>query len=285
MLSWITFPDHYLDPIAPIFHTAEGTRPHMSTLPDPSRDMDERDWWDLWNRSYRTRENNDAVSSELFERTAAVINRMTQAEGRRVLEVACGAGTLSRLLAFASYHGLDISPAAIDLARQKAKSIQKKAGASPATYEVADFHQWHVPQVPFDIVVCADAIEGIRDQPAAIRKMAQSLGPKGTLLVVAINRFVYRRIQRTSTAPLQCGPVSRWLSRRELHDLIKSAGFTIERSWTIMPRGNLGVLRVINSHRLNHVFGPRCGAVLRRLKERVGLGQYRVIIARKAETS
>jgi len=33
------------------------------------------------------------------------------------------------------------------------------------------------------------------------------------------------------------------------------------------------------------VFGSRCAAVLRRLKERVGLGQYRVIIARKAEAS
>jgi len=256
----------------------------MKTVPDPSRDMDERSWWDLWNRSYRAKENNDAVSSELFARTAAVVNEMTQTDGSRVLEVACGAGALSRLLTYSSYHGLDISPTAIEIARQKAKPVRPIEDAGHATYEVADFHNWPMPPDPFDLVLCADAIEGIRDQRAAIRKMAQSLGPKGTLLLVAINKFVYQRIRRTATTPLQCGPVSHWLSRRELHELVKSAGFTIERMWTIMPRGNCGILRVINSHKLNHAFGPRCAAVLRRLKERAGLGQYRVIVARKRMT-
>ena len=250
-------------------------------LADRSVSMDERSWWDLWNGSYRAKDNNDAISRELFERAAAVINRMSPAEGGRVLEVACGAGALSRMLTYSSYHGLDMSPAAIEIARQKAKSIPQTVGASPPTYEVADFHSWPVPPDPFDVVVCADAIEGFRDQRAALRKMAQSLGPGGTLLLAAINRFVYRRIRRTTTSPLECGPVSHWLSSRELNKLIKSAGLTIERSWTIMPRGNCGILRLINARRLNQVFGPRCEALLRRLKERVGLGQYRVVIARK----
>jgi len=243
--------------------------------------MDERSWWDLWNRSYRAKDNNDTISSELFECAAAVISRMSQAEGGRVLEVACGAGALSRLLTYSSYHGLDMSPVAIEIARQKAKSIPQTVGASPPNYEVADFVSWPVPPNPFDVVVCVDAIVCFRDQPLAMRKMAQSLRPEGRLLLTAINKFVYRRIRRTSTAPLASGPVSHWLSSRELNELIKSAGFTIERSWTIMPRGNCGILRVINAHRLNQVFGPRCEALLRRLKERVGLGQYRVVIARK----
>jgi len=243
--------------------------------------MDERTWWDFWNKSYRTRDNNDAVSSELFERAAAVINELTQTEGCRVLEVACGAGALSRLLTYSSYHGLDISPAAIEIARQKAKSIQQSKGASPPTYEVADFHDWPLPPDPFEVVVCVDAIMCFRDQRLAIRKMAQSLRPEGRLVLTAINPFVYQRIRRTPTTPLQSGPVSHWLSGRELHALIKSAGLTIELSWTIMPRGNRGILRLINAHRLNRAFGPRCEAAFQRLKERVGLGQYRVVIARK----
>ncbi|HXX24999.1 MAG TPA: class I SAM-dependent methyltransferase [Terriglobia bacterium] len=253
----------------------------MKTIPDPSRDMDEKSWWDLWNRSYRAKDNNDAVSGELFERAAGVANAMTRTQGGRVLEVACGAGALSRLLTYSTYHGLDISGAAIEIARQRAESIQQLTGASPPRYEVADFHDWPLPPGPFDLVVCVDAIEAFRDQRVAIRKMAQSLGPGARLLLVAINQFVYRHIRRTPTSPLQCGPVSHWLSGRELHELVKSAGFAIERSWTIMPRGNCGILRVINSHKLNHAFGPRCAAVLRSLKERVGLGQYRVIVARK----
>jgi 2-polyprenyl-3-methyl-5-hydroxy-6-metoxy-1,4-benzoquinol methylase len=244
--------------------------------------MDEKSWWDLWNSSYRTKENNDPVSSELFERAAAVINAMTRTGGGRVLEVACGAGAISRLLTYSSYHGLDISPAAIEIACQKAKSIQPPRGASPPTYEAADFHNWPLPSDQFDVVVCVDAIVCFRDQPLAMRKMAQSLRPGGRLLLTAINPFVYNRIRRTATAPLASGPVSHWLSARELRTLIESAGFTIERWWTIMPRGNVGILRLINWRRLNQAFGPRWEAALRRLKERLGLGQYFVVSARKA---
>ena len=254
---------------------------YINMIPDRSRDMDEKSWWDLWNSSYRTKDNNDAVSSELFERAAAVVNTMTQTAGCRVLEVACGAGALSRFLTYSSYHGLDISPAAIEIARQKAKTIQQSTGVPPPTYEAADFHDWPLPPDPFDVVVCVDAIMCFRDQQLALRKMAQGLRPGGTLVLTAINPFVYNRIRRTATTPIQSGPVSRWLSGGELHAMIKSVGLAIERSWTIMPRGNRGILRLINSSRLNQAFGPRFEAVLRRLKERVGLGQYRVIVARK----
>jgi 2-polyprenyl-3-methyl-5-hydroxy-6-metoxy-1,4-benzoquinol methylase len=257
----------------------------MKTMPDPSRDMDEVSWWDYWNQSWRTKDNNDPVSNELFQRAAAVVNEMTQADGGRVLEVACGAGRFSRLLTYSTYHGLDLSPAAVQIACEKAKDPSQLRGASRPSYEAADFHVWPLQPESFDLVVCVDAIMCFRDQRLAIRKMAQSLRPEGMLLLTAINPFVYNRIRRTPAAPLLSGPVSRWLSRRELHELVKSAGFAIERSLTIMPRGNRGILRVINSHKLNHVFGSRCAAVLRRLKERVGLGQYRVIIARKAEAS
>jgi hypothetical protein len=92
---------------------------------------------------------------------------------------------------------------------------------------------------------------------------------------------VYNRIRRVRGVRLESGPVSHWLSRRELHDLVLQAGFTIERSNTIMPRGDMGFLRVVNARRLNHAFGPHVASILRRLKERFALGQYRVVVARK----
>jgi 2-polyprenyl-3-methyl-5-hydroxy-6-metoxy-1,4-benzoquinol methylase len=247
---------------------------------DRSREMEERSWWDLWNTSHRKKDNNDPISSELFDRASAVINAITQTEGGRVLEVACGAGAISRLLKYSSYHGLDISPAAIEIARQKAKSARLPRGVSLPTYEAADFHDWPLPAEKFDVVICVDAIVCFRDQSLVIRKIAQSLRPEGKLVLTAINPFVYNRIRRTAAAPLANGPVSHWLSGRQIHQLIKSAGFTVERSSTIMPRGNRGILRVINSPRLNHAFGPGVEAALKRLKELVGLGQYRIVVAR-----
>jgi 2-polyprenyl-3-methyl-5-hydroxy-6-metoxy-1,4-benzoquinol methylase len=245
--------------------------------------MDERSWWDLWNSSYRAEDNKDETASELFARTAAVINEMTQAGSDRVLEIGCGAGSLSRSLKYSSYHGLDMSSAAIDIARRQAEPTQRPSGASCTTYEVADFHEWPLPLYLFDVAVCVDAVAYFRDQRFVLRKIAQSLKTRGTLVLTTINPFVYNRIRRTRWTTLENGPVSNWLSRRELHTLIKSAGLTIEHSYTIMPRGNSGILRLVNARCVNQAFGSRSSAVLRRLKEQIGLGQYRLVVARKED--
>ena len=244
--------------------------------------MDARSWWDLWNTSHRVKDDNDPVSTELFERAAGVINEITGSGGCSVLEIACGAGSLSRKLHYSSYHGLDLSPAAIELAREKSLQMQPPSGASLPTYEAADFHEWPLPTQSFDLVLCVDAIAYFRDQKLVMNKIAQSLRPKGKFVLTTINPFVYDRIQRTKWVTLQSGPVNRTLSRAELHSLLQQAGFRIERSFTIMPRGELGILRYTNSYHLNESFGPRVSAYLRRLKEQCGLGQYRVVVARKA---
>ena len=248
---------------------------------DRSRDMDEKSWWDLWNKTHRTKEDNDPVSSELFARTADVVNEITKKEPCRVLEIGCGAGKLSRLLTYRSYHGLDISPAAIELARQKSESITLSPGMSIPTYEAADFHDWPLQSDSFDLAICVDAVMCFRDQRLALKKIAKSLRIGGRLVLTAINPFVYNRIRRTQTSPLASGPVSRWVSGRELHQLITSGGLVIERSYTIMPRGNCGILRFVNARRVNEAFGPRSAAIVRRLKEDMGFGQYRVVVARR----
>src|SRR6202051_1147315 len=112
--------------------------PTNSSSVDRSREMDEKSWWDLWNSSHRTKDDNDAVSSELFERAAAVVNGITRNSNCRVLEIACGTGTLSRMIVCSSYHGLDISPTAIEIARQKSARIAVPANSVPPAYEDAD---------------------------------------------------------------------------------------------------------------------------------------------------
>jgi 2-polyprenyl-3-methyl-5-hydroxy-6-metoxy-1,4-benzoquinol methylase len=249
---------------------------------DRSRALDEKSWWDQWNTAYRAKDNFDVVSSELFSRAAAVINALTRKESSRVLEIACGTGTLSRTLTFSSYHGLDISAAAIDIARQRSANAVFSAGAQQPTYEVADICVWPTPAESFDLVICVDAISSIREQQLAMTKMAESLRPGGRLVLTTINRFVYDRIRRSASVKLENGPVSHWLTRSELHTLVSNAGFAIEQSHTIMPRGNMGILRIVNSHRLNYALGSRVAGVLRQVKENTGLGQYSLVVARKA---
>lgn len=254
----------------------------MQTPLPPQRvlDRDETTWWDFWNTSYRAEDGKDVISTELFAHVANVISQL-QPSGRRILEVACGSGTLSRLLSYKSYLGMDISPAAIAIAFDKAQSIVRREGMELPRYEACDFHEWRGSREPFDLVICVDAIVCFRDQTLILRKMGESLTPGGSLVLTAINPFVYSRIRRTVTSPIQEGPVSHWLSRSELHSLVLAAGLSIEKSYTIMPRGNRGILRIVNSPRLNNALPPSMQTTLRHLKERLGIGQYRVLIARK----
>jgi len=248
-----------------------------------AQELEERDWWDLWNTSHRSKDNNDEVSVELFKHVAAIIRDLSQGQAKRILEVACGTGTLSRQLEFSSYHGLDISPAAIGIASSKAARLSPPEGTERPTYELADVHDWPLPSRLFDVAVCVDAVAYFRDQQLALNKIARVLTPSGQLVLTTINPFVYNRIRRTAQNPLKEGSIRRWLSRAELHDLITSARLRIERSYTIMPRGQMGILRIINSRKLNHALGDRAEQTFRRCKEQIGLGQYRVVVAGKRE--
>jgi hypothetical protein len=133
------------------------------------------------------------------------------------------------------------------------------------------------------VVLSVDAIACIRDQAFVMRKMAQSLRRGGQVVLTTVNPFAYHRIRRVGGVKLDNGPVSHWLTKGELHKLIRQAGLQLERSYTIMPRGNMGILRIVNARRLNQMFGQRGAAALRRLKERSGLGQYRIVVARKGD--
>jgi 2-polyprenyl-3-methyl-5-hydroxy-6-metoxy-1,4-benzoquinol methylase len=243
--------------------------------------MEERSWWDLWNSSFRSEDNRDDISTELFAHVLGVYRSISNEGRSRVLEVACGTGILSRRMSFSSYHGLDFSAAAIDIARQKTGLMPLASGARSPIYEAADFHDWTLPAEPFDVVLCVDAISCFRDQALVMRRIAQSVRVGGYILITSVNPFVYNRIRRADGSRVQNGPVSHWLRRRELHALIDQAELSLQRSYTIMPRGNRGILRVINSWRLNRVLGRRGATAFRKLKEQIGLGQYLVVLARK----
>ena len=247
-----------------------------------SQDLDENKWWDLWNSTHRSKDSNDETSNELFSHVSAIIRDFSGGVPKRILEVACGTGTLSRKMKFSSYHGLDVSSAAIAIAQSKAAALECSSEASRPVYEVADVHHWLSPAQSFDVAVCVDAVAYFYDQKSALQMMARAMVPSGRLVLTTINPFVYKRIRRTSRSPLKEGSVSRWLSRAKLHSLVSSAGLIVERSYTIMPRGNMGILRLVNARRLNFAFGSAGADALRRYKEQIGLGQYQVILARKS---
>ena len=106
-------------------------------------------------------------------------------EGKRVLDAGCGTGYGSELLArqgAAEVVGVDVDAEVIDAA---SRSDQR------ATFAVADLRELPADLGEFDVVVCFEVLEHIREPEVALDSLAGVLRPGGILAVSSPNRDVY----------------------------------------------------------------------------------------------
>src|SRR5579883_2806558 len=103
--------------------------------------------------------------------------------GRRVLDIACGVGAGTHLLATrggaAATAGVDISPDAIAHARQHYT-------APGLRYEVGDIEKY-TPAEAFDLITCFETIEHVPDDRLTLRNLWSWLKPGGVLLISSPN--------------------------------------------------------------------------------------------------
>src|SRR5262249_53572849 len=119
-------------------------------------------------------------------------------------------------------------------------------------------------------------------QRAFVARLAGSLRFGGLLVLTTQNRFVLER--RQDVMPPGPGQIRYWLNRGELASLLRP-NFRIRRLTSLEPEGRGGVLRVLNSSKLNRPLSAVVGRDrLQRWKEAVGLGQTLFAIAYKART-
>ncbi len=124
-----------------------------------------------------------------YDREMAFLERNWLAGGRewigrrargRVLEVAIGTGrNLPYYPPDAAVTGIDLSPAMLAIARQRATELGRKVDLREANAEQLPFDD-----ASFDTVVCALSLCSIPDPAAAIAEMRRVLVPGGTLLLV-----------------------------------------------------------------------------------------------------
>jgi SAM-dependent methyltransferase len=110
------------------------------------------------------------------------------ARGRRVLEIGCGMGTdgAQFVAAGADYTGIDLTEAAIDLARQRFATSDLKG-----EFRVADAEQLDFADESFDVVYSHGVLHHTPDTEGAIREIHRVLKPAGRAIVMLYHRGSY----------------------------------------------------------------------------------------------
>jgi 2-polyprenyl-3-methyl-5-hydroxy-6-metoxy-1,4-benzoquinol methylase len=130
-----------------------------------------------------------ALTESLYDRVAfAWLERhrpdLFPANGRRGLEVGCGYGYCSELLARRGYEvlGTDISPHAIAEANRQCKQER-------ARFVVWDATTAPIFEPPFDLIIAFEVIEHLHAPETAIRAWYDLLSADGALLLTTPNRY------------------------------------------------------------------------------------------------
>jgi hypothetical protein len=92
------------------------------------------------------------------------------------------------------------------------------------------------------------------------------------------NRPVLEKFNRIP--PPEPGQLRRWVDKDELRRLLEP-GFEIIELFSVTPKANRGLMRLVNSNRLNRPLRAVFGNRVERFKEAMGLGWTLMALARK----
>jgi ubiquinone/menaquinone biosynthesis C-methylase UbiE len=112
----------------------------------------------------------------------------SRAKGLRVLEIGCGLGTdgAQFALAGADYTGIDLTEAAIELAKRRFELFQL-----PGTFRTADAENLDFADESFDLVYSHGVLHHTPDTAAAICETHRVLRPGGRAVVMLYHRNSY----------------------------------------------------------------------------------------------
>jgi SAM-dependent methyltransferase len=173
------------------------------------------------------------IASVLQPGTDALLSRAGISSGARCLDVGCGGGDMTAVLArrvgpSGRVLGVDLDAEKLDLARREAAEL----GLHNVEFQLADLRAWQPPS-PFDVVYIRFVLTHLPDPAAATQTIFRWLHPGGLVIVEDIDyhgcfvwpeREAFRRY-----CELYCDVVRRrggdaYIGRR-LPELLLEAGF------------------------------------------------------------
>ncbi len=189
--------------------------------------------------------------SASYDSGMRVFDRLFVGDGRRwacsqatgdVLEIAIGTGrNLPHYRDGVRLSGIDISPAMLDVARERARDLGLDANLRMGDAQALDF-----PDASFDTMVCTLAMCTIPDERQAIREARRVLRPDGAFVLfehVGSPNPLVRAIQQVLN-PLSVRFAADHLLR-EPATILREEGFVIDQ----LERGRFGVIKRISARR------------------------------------
>ncbi|PTL54854.1 class I SAM-dependent methyltransferase [Paraconexibacter algicola] len=116
------------------------------------------------------------VLAAAYENDRPEVRALVPPRPRRVLDVGCSSGALGAALkadGAGTVVGLERDPAYVAIARERLDAVH-------AVDLDADVP---LPEEPFDVIVCADVLEHLRDPEAVLARLVRALAPGGTVVV------------------------------------------------------------------------------------------------------
>jgi SAM-dependent methyltransferase len=124
---------------------------------------------------------NKADATRLREEVQAAVDRILAGKTDiRGLEAGCGSMSHLRLPESAHLTGLDVSPSQLD----RNERIHERI--------VGDLQTIDLPPESFDVVVCWNVLEHLRDPEAAVTRLAVTVKPGGALVIACPNPLALR---------------------------------------------------------------------------------------------
>lgn len=229
----------------------------------------QRAFWNEWNARHRVP---DELPGDVKRRGFATLQALADLSlsSPDILEIGCATGWLCReLSALGSVTGIDLAD---DVIRQAEVLVPE------ARFVAGDFLTLDLGQAAYDVVVSLETIAHVEDKGRFLDRVAELLRPGGHLILTTQNRWVW---QRASGLEKPDEIVQEFFDMNELKAVLRPR-FEVLRATTLIPYGDLGLLRVVNARKLNRplkrLFGARR---INELKERLGLGNTLFVVARK----
>ncbi len=162
----------------------------------------------------------------------------------RVLDVGCGGGFLSNLLASSGFHvtGIDLSSASLEIAKQFDKT-------GTANYLFADATNLPFPDASFDVVCALDLLEHVENPEAVIKEASRVLKKEGLFFFHTFNRnliswlIAIKGVEWTVPNTPERNHILRlFIKPEELRSFCESSQISVEEIRGLKPKLSLPIL-------------------------------------------